>query len=154
MVHHNYRNRFHSPVVKPVKLRYDEYYYNSSPYKNPAGPDTYNCTYRVLRGGSWKFYDRVLRCANRYYDRPSVRYYFLGFRLCMENELVDPYERNYRDEDKFNSPENDPIVYITKTGKNYHREGCPYTKYTKIKIRLSEAKRKGYTPCSKCKPPK
>jgi competence protein ComEC len=48
----------------------------------------------------------------------------------------------------------DPIVYITKTGKKYHKDGCSYLRYSKIRIRLSEAKRKGYTPCSKCKPPK
>ena len=48
----------------------------------------------------------------------------------------------------------DPYVYITKTGKKYHRETCSYLKKSKIKIRLSEAKRLGYTPCSSCKPPR
>lgn len=50
---------------------------------------------------------------------------------------------------------NDPFVYITKTGKKYHYRYCSYLKQSKIieEIKLSEAKRRGYTPCSKCKPP-
>ena len=48
----------------------------------------------------------------------------------------------------------DPIVYITKTGKKYHKGSCSSLRYSKIKIRLSEAKRKGYKACLKCKPPK
>ncbi|MCF4151793.1 endonuclease/exonuclease/phosphatase family protein [Dethiosulfovibrio sp. F2B] len=48
----------------------------------------------------------------------------------------------------------DTIVYITKTGKKYHADGCSYLKKSKIPITLKEAKAKGYTPCSKCHPPK
>ena len=50
--------------------------------------------------------------------------------------------------------ENDPIVYITKTGEKYHRGSCGCLRHSRISIRLSEAKRKGYTACLKCKPPK
>lgn len=50
--------------------------------------------------------------------------------------------------------ENDPYVYVTKHGKKYHRESCSYLRQSKIKIRLSEAKRRNYTACSRCKPPK
>ena len=46
------------------------------------------------------------------------------------------------------------IVYITKSGKKYHTEGCSYLKKSKIPIKLKEAKAKGYKPCSKCQPPK
>lgn len=45
----------------------------------------------------------------------------------------------------------DPYVYITKHGKKYHRKSCSYLSESKIKIRLSEAKRRGYKPCSKCR---
>lgn len=47
----------------------------------------------------------------------------------------------------------DPFVYITKTGKSYHSKNCSYLKKSKIKIKLSEAKRRGFKPCSRCKPP-
>jgi len=45
------------------------------------------------------------------------------------------------------------IVYITKTGKKYHRLGCRYLRKSCIPISLAEAKRRGYTPCKVCKPP-
>jgi len=44
-------------------------------------------------------------------------------------------------------------VYITKTGKKYHRLGCRYLRKSCIPISLTEAKRRGYTPCKVCKPP-
>jgi len=44
-------------------------------------------------------------------------------------------------------------VYVTKTGKKYHRENCRFLSSSKIPIPLTEAKQKGYTPCSACKPP-
>jgi micrococcal nuclease len=43
-------------------------------------------------------------------------------------------------------------VYITKTGKKYHRGSCRYLSKSKIPISLEEAKARGYTPCSVCKP--
>lgn len=51
-------------------------------------------------------------------------------------------------------PANDPIVYITKTGEKYHSAGCSSLSKSCIPIKLSEAKAKGYTPCSKCDPPR
>ena len=44
-------------------------------------------------------------------------------------------------------------VYITKTGKKYHRGSCRYLKKSKIKISLKEACKRGYGPCKVCKPP-
>lgn len=43
-------------------------------------------------------------------------------------------------------------VYITKSGKKYHKAGCNYLK-SSIPIELNEALNRGYGPCSKCKPP-
>ena len=43
-------------------------------------------------------------------------------------------------------------VYVTKTGKKYHRAGCQYLKSSREPLALSDAKRAGYTPCSRCKP--
>jgi micrococcal nuclease len=47
----------------------------------------------------------------------------------------------------------DVIVYVTRTGRKYHRKGCAHLRKSAIPMRLSEAKRRGYTPCSHCKPP-
>lgn len=45
------------------------------------------------------------------------------------------------------------IVYITKTGTKYHRDGCRYLSKSKIAISLKDAIAEGYTPCSICRPP-
>ena len=45
-------------------------------------------------------------------------------------------------------------VYITRTGKKYHRDGCSYLRQSKIEISLKDAKARGYTACSRCNPPK
>jgi competence protein ComEC len=47
----------------------------------------------------------------------------------------------------------DITVYVTKTGTKYHQDGCRYLSSSKIPIKFSDAKAKGYTPCSVCKPP-
>ena len=44
-------------------------------------------------------------------------------------------------------------VYITRTGKRYHRAGCRYLSQSHIKTTLAEAKANGYTPCRVCNPP-
>jgi hypothetical protein len=49
--------------------------------------------------------------------------------------------------------EPNPFVYVTRTGRRYHREYCSALNMSIKKIRLSEAKGLGYTPCSRCKPP-
>jgi hypothetical protein len=43
-------------------------------------------------------------------------------------------------------------VYITKTGKKYHKDGCRYLSQSKIKTTLKEAKANGYTACKVCHP--
>ena len=47
----------------------------------------------------------------------------------------------------------DQTVYVTRTGKKYHREDCRYLRRSSIPMKLSEA-RKLYDPCSVCQPPK
>jgi endonuclease YncB( thermonuclease family) len=52
------------------------------------------------------------------------------------------------------SPQNGEItVYVTKTGKKYHRKGCQHLRKSSRAITLKEAVEKGYEPCSRCKPP-
>lgn len=46
------------------------------------------------------------------------------------------------------------VVYITRTGKKYHIEGCNYLKGSKIPISLEDACKRGYAPCSRCDPPR
>lgn len=45
---------------------------------------------------------------------------------------------------------NSAIVYVTNTGKKYHKPNCSYLKKSKIQMNLSEAQSEGYTPCSRC----
>ena len=44
-------------------------------------------------------------------------------------------------------------VYVTRTGKKYHRDGCRYLRQSRIPMSLKDAKANGYTPCSVCRPP-
>ena len=43
-------------------------------------------------------------------------------------------------------------VYITYTGKKYHKSSCSYLNQSKTAININSAKSQGYTPCSRCKP--
>ncbi len=47
-------------------------------------------------------------------------------------------------------PDESETVYITNSGKKYHRDGCGYLSKSKIAISLDDAKARGYTPCSRC----
>jgi hypothetical protein len=44
-------------------------------------------------------------------------------------------------------------VYVTKTGKKYHLDGCQYLRLSKIETTLASAKQRGYEACLVCKPP-
>jgi len=44
-------------------------------------------------------------------------------------------------------------VFVTKTGKKYHRKDCRYLRYSRIPISLTEAVSEGYEPCKVCEPP-
>lgn len=43
-------------------------------------------------------------------------------------------------------------VYITRTGKKYHRDGCRHLR-SRIPTTLTGAIEAGYTACSVCRPP-
>lgn len=60
------------------------------------------------------------------------------------------YDSNYSDEDY----ENSTTVYITDSGSKYHRASCSYLSNSKHEISLKKAVKKGYTRCTRCKPPK
>lgn len=44
------------------------------------------------------------------------------------------------------------IVYVTKSGKKYHRSTCSSLRRSRIPMKLKDAKATGYTPCGRCKP--
>ena len=44
-------------------------------------------------------------------------------------------------------------VYVTRTGKKYHRANCRYLSQSKIASTLKDARARGYSACSVCKPP-
>lgn len=41
-------------------------------------------------------------------------------------------------------------VYVTASGKKYHRNGCQYLKSVAASYSITEAEQKGYSPCSRC----
>lgn len=45
---------------------------------------------------------------------------------------------------------NEDVVYVTKSGGKYHKDGCPYLKSSKIMISLEQAIAEGKEPCSRC----
>jgi len=45
------------------------------------------------------------------------------------------------------------VVYLTKSGKCYHRSTCHHLRKGGIQTTLRDAKNSGYKPCSSCKPP-
>ena len=53
--------------------------YPSTAVTDPAGP--VRGSYRVFRGGSWNYYARFCRSADRNYARPADRRSFVGLRL-------------------------------------------------------------------------
>lgn len=56
------------------------------------------------------------------------------------------------EEDK-NTTGGGTTVYVTKSGTKYHTANCMYLRSSKIPMSLEDAKKAGYTPCSRCNPP-
>lgn len=47
----------------------------------------------------------------------------------------------------------DTTVYVTPRGRKYHRRDCQHVRSGATAMSLEEAKKRGYAPCSRCKPP-
>jgi formylglycine-generating enzyme required for sulfatase activity len=60
-------------VLEWVSDWWDEDYYSTSPYSNPAGPSS--GTQKVLRGGSWAFIWFLERSAYRSHASPGTRFF-------------------------------------------------------------------------------
>ena len=56
-------------------------------------------------------------------------------------------------EKQTDADESGVTVYVTRTGKKYHRGTCSYLRKSKILMQLQDAKI-SYGPCSRCKPPR
>lgn len=61
---------------------FDADYYRHSPERNPRGPES--GTRRSSRGGSWRHYTKVSRCAARSSIPPDFQYADYGFRVARE----------------------------------------------------------------------
>jgi len=61
---------------------YDAGYYSRAAARNPTGPPSGE--QRVVRGGSWYYYGKNLRAANRHRDAPTYRYDNIGFRCVVD----------------------------------------------------------------------
>ncbi len=48
----------------------------------------------------------------------------------------------------------DALVYVTRTGSKYHREGCSSLRAGATAVSLAEATAAGYEPCARCDPPR
>jgi sulfatase modifying factor 1 len=59
-------------------------YYGASPDRNPQGPAT--GTRRASRGGSWRHYTKVSRCAARSSIPPGFQYADYGFRVACDSQ--------------------------------------------------------------------
>lgn len=44
----------------------------------------------------------------------------------------------------------EPLMYVTHSGKKYHSDGCGYLWASAIPMGQYEADKSGYTPCSRC----
>ena len=58
---------------------YDDGYYSASPSSNPPGAGIGDS--RTMRGGSWYYSARYVRCASRFRGNPSNRSYYGGIRV-------------------------------------------------------------------------
>ena len=92
---------------------------------------------------------------------PNVKYVDLFQRLQQEAQAagrglwgIEPPKETTEQTTTKEPPkqEQNDIVYITNTGKKYHRAGCRYLSKSAIPIRKKEAIARGYTLCSVCKP--
>lgn len=83
----------------------------------------------------------------RYQEGFSVGYE-QGYEAGYNSGIADTKEKYTK------SKQTGVAVYITPSGKKYHEKGCSYLSDKAFSILLKDAKEKGYTPCSRCNPPR
>jgi hypothetical protein len=63
-----------------------------------------------------------------------------------DDDLSKIWDEDYNNEEDTT----EEIVYVTRTGTKYHKDGCQYLSHSKIEMELNDAIAQGYTKCSKC----
>lgn len=69
-----------------------------------------------------------------------------------ESEKTEPAKTEPTADDSSESEKNSDIVYITPTGKKYHRTTCRTLHDSVVQISRSSAEEQGYDACKVCKP--
>jgi hypothetical protein len=77
--------------------------------------------------------------------------------LWVDTNPIPPWEFRNGKPVARSDPPKDPqpqeaVVYVTDTGKKYHRDGCRYLAMSKHALPPKDAKARGLTPCSVCHP--
>ncbi len=91
----------------------------------------------------------------------AYRYFFFKYfdefkqyeREARENE-IGLWSDGGGEESQVARKNENSIVYITRYGKKYHKEGCGSLRRSKIPIFLYEACKRRYAACSNCNPPR
>ena len=73
--------------------------------------------------------------------------------VVMKEELLPWWCKTSESTDPEPQSSEDVTVFVTRTGKKYHLDGCSSLRRSKIEITLSEAKER-YGPCGRCNPPR
>lgn len=67
-----------------------------------------------------------------------------------DNEEDSPGNADSQTDDSLDKDKKSTIVYITRTGRKYHNNGCWHLAKSKRPIKLSDALKQGYTACKHC----
>ena len=103
-------------------------------------PDGLFVNLEIVRQGYGHAYTRF-----PFKHRELFRHYGTKARAAGKGLYGTPQERS-------EEPGETGQVYVTRTGKKYHLDGCRSLSKSKIPISLAEAKQK-YSPCNRCNPP-
>lgn len=118
-------------------------------FKKVSGAKKYQI-YMKKSGGSWS---KIKTTTSLKYTKTSLssgKTYYFKVRAVDKNGNKSSFSTAKKV--KIKSSSSSSTVYITDTGKKYHRSTCGSLSRSKHKISLSSAKAKGYTACARCNP--
>lgn len=77
-----------------------------------------------------------------------------GSKIPDSAKAIPPTKRIEQEKQKENqADEQSEMVYVTRTGKKYHRAECSSLRKSMIPMKLSDARR-SFGPCGRCNPPR